>query len=123
MGRLSTHVLDTSRGRPAEGVSIRLYRLGAKEDRVLLKTAITNKDGRTDTPLLQGDAFDCGTYELLFDVGAYFGANDGADSEAGTAARDPFLRLIPLRFTMGEDAVYHVPLLVTPWSYSTYRGS
>lgn len=119
MGRLSTHVLDTARGRPAEGVLVRLYRLGPAEGhRVLLTTVSTNADGRTDAPLLDGGAFSPGTYELVFAVAAYFAATAGT-GHVGT----PFLDDIPLRFTMSEDAGYHVPLLVSPWSYSTYRGS
>ena len=117
MGRLSTHVLDTARGTPAAGVPVRLYRLEAGDDRTLVASAVTNRDGRTDAPLMTPDAFMTGTYELLFDVAAYFGGNDGP------ADRAPFLDQVPLRFTVAEDAHYHVPLLMTPWSYSTYRGS
>ncbi len=120
MGRLSTHVLDTMRGKPAAGVTVRLYRLGPAEQRALLATVATNADGRTDAPLLEGDAFSPGTYELVFGVAAYFDAKNGTDpAETGK----PFLDEVPLRFTMIGDAAYHVPLLVTPWSYSTYRGS
>ena len=114
MGRLSTHVLDTARGRPASGVPVRLARIGADESRTILVETLTNADGRTDRPLLGPDDFAPGSYELVFDVAAYFGAT-------GVAA--PFLDRIPLRFTMSEDSDYHVPLLVSPWSYSTYRGS
>jgi 5-hydroxyisourate hydrolase len=105
---LTTHVLDTARGRPAAGVAIELARLtgGGRE---LLATATTNADGRTDEPLLRELA--AGEYELAFAVGDYFG-------EA------PFLDRVPVRFRVADpDAHYHVPLLVSPWSYSTYRGS
>jgi 5-hydroxyisourate hydrolase len=117
MGRLSTHVLDTANGRPAAGVAIALFALDGDRRRPLLTTT-TNADGRTDAPLLAGDAFRPGAYELVFQVGAYFRA-------AGTAtAAPPFLDAVPVRFTIAEpDGHYHVPLLVSPWSYSTYRGS
>ena len=117
MGRLSTHVLDTASGRPAAGVRIELFRLdGAHREAVL--TVTTNTDGRTDAPLLSGEAFRVGTYELVFHVGAYFRGR-------GTqAASPPFLETVPLRVGLAEpDGHYHVPLLVSPWSYSTYRGS
>ena len=117
MGRLSTHVLDTMHGRPAAGVEIALY---AVEDdlRRLLKTVKTNSDGRTDAPLLTGDEYRPGQYELVFQVGAYFRGK-------GVALPQPaFLDSIPIRFAMADaDGHYHVPLLVSPWSYSTYRGS
>ena len=100
---LTTHVLDVARGRPAAGVAITLLRDGD-----VVATAVTNADGRTDAPLL--DALQPGTYELTFDVGGHF--DDG------------FLGRVPVRFTIADaDAHYHVPLLVSPWSYSTYRGS
>ena len=112
MGRLSTHVLDTASGRPAGGVRLVLRRGGE----VLVDTR-TNADGRTDGPLLEGEAFRTGAYELRFHVGDYFRAQ-------GTALADPpFLDVIPLQFSMAEDAHYHVPLLVSPYGYSTYRGS
>jgi 5-hydroxyisourate hydrolase len=106
-GRLTTHVLDTASGRPAAGVQIELARLdgGGRET---LTTVVTNPDGRTDEPLLTELA--PGRYELTFAVGAYFGA--GLFDE------------VPVRFRIDDaDAHYHVPLLVSPWSYSTYRGS
>lgn len=117
MGRLSTHVLDTANGRPAKGVGVELFAIEEGGRRLLLRTA-TNADGRTDAPLLVGEAFRVGTYELVFEVGAYFSA-------MGTPTADPpFLGLVPIRFTIAEpDGHYHVPLLVSPWSYSTYRGS
>jgi 5-hydroxyisourate hydrolase len=112
MGRLTTHVLDTAAGQPAGGVRVVLRRDGA----VLVDTR-TNSDGRTDQPLLEGAAFKPGTYELTFHVGDYFRAR-------GTPLADPpFLDVIPLRFTIAHDANYHVPLLVSPYGYSTYRGS
>jgi 5-hydroxyisourate hydrolase len=112
MGRLSTHVLDTSVGRPAAGVRLVLRRGGD----VLVDTR-TNADGRTDKPLLAGAAFRTGAYELTFHVGDYFRAQ-------GTPLADPpFLDVIPLRFSIAGDADYHVPLLVSPFGYSTYRGS
>ncbi len=106
MSTLSTHVLDTARGRPAAGLKIELWAAGQ-----LLKTAITNADGRTDGPLLSGDEMRAGDYELIFHVGDYFGEN-------------AFLDRVPVRFKIADKmAKYHVPLLVSPWSYSTYRGS
>ena len=117
MGRLSTHVLDTARGRPAAGVAVRLYRIDSGGNRTLLTESVTNHDGRTDAPLLGGDAFRPGVYELTFAVAAYFASDP-------QAASIPFLDIVPLRFGISDpDAGYHVPLLVSPWSYSTYRGS
>ncbi len=108
-GRLTTHVLDTARGRPAAGIPIELARLDG-DRREVLCTVRTNADGRTDEPLLDGAELRAGTYELVFDVGAYFAAG--------------FLGRVPVRFRVADaDAHYHVPLLVSPWSYSTYRGS
>ena len=117
MGRLSTHVLDTANGRPASGVAIELFATAGEGRRSFLRT-VTNADGRTDAPLMAGEAFRTGTYELVFHVGAYFRG-------LGAATADPpFLDLVPIRFTIAEpDGHYHVPLLVSPWSYSTYRGS
>ncbi|MGO4387045.1 hydroxyisourate hydrolase [Microvirga sp. 2YAF29] len=117
MGRLSTHVLDTVNGKPARGIAIELFALEGESRRSVLRT-VTNADGRTDTPLMIGEAFRTGTYELVFEVGAYF-------KEVGaTAANPPFLDIVPIRFSIAEpDGHYHVPLLVSPWSYSTYRGS
>ena len=112
MARLSTHVLDTSAGRPAAGVRIVLRRYGE----VLAETQ-TNADGRTDQPLLEGAAFRAGTYELTFHVGDYFRAG-------GVPLADPpFLDVIPIRFSITDDRHHHVPLLVSPFGYSTYRGS
>ncbi len=108
MSTLSTHVLDTKRGRPAAGLKIELWSRDRSE---MIKTVLTNNDGRTDEPLLVGDEMKAGNYELLFHVGDYFGERS-------------FLDEVPVRFTISDaSAKYHVPLLVTPWSYSTYRGS
>ena len=115
MGRLTTHVLDTSRGKPAAGVRIELDRIANTGERQRLVNTTTNADGRTDAPLLQGEAFAPGAYELVFAVGAYFRAHGGAGQG--------FLDSVPVRFTVTDDGHYHVPLLVTPWSYATYRGS
>lgn len=117
MGRLSTHVLDTVNGRPASGVAITLERLNPDGTRKRLAQAVTNADGRTDAPLLTG-TLTPGTYELSFAIGAYFHG-------LGTALPAPaFLDLVPIRFGIAEpDGHYHVPLLASPWSYSTYRGS
>ena len=112
MGRLSTHVLDTALGRPAAGLRVVLRRDGAA-----LVDTHTNADGRTDKPLLEGAAFANGVYELTFHVGDYF---RGRGAPLGDP---PFLDVIPLRFSIAEDAHYHVPLLVSPFGYSTYRGS
>jgi 5-hydroxyisourate hydrolase len=122
MGRLTTHVLDTSTGRPAAGVRIELYRLdGGRRER--LAEVTTNDDGRCDRPLLQGDGFRTGEYELLFHAGDYFQSVGGA--LGGAALPEPrFLDRVPIRFGIAEaDGNYHVPLLITPFSYSTYRGS
>lgn len=117
MGRLTTHVLDTAAGRPAAGIAIELFALDAEGDRRLVTRRVTNADGRTDGPLLDGSDYRPGTYELVFHMGDHFQAS-GAQT-----AEPPFLDLVPLRFTLGEDGHYHVPLLCSPWSYSTYRGS
>lgn len=117
MAKLSTHVLDTARGRPAAGVRVDLSRLDAA-GWTLLKTVYTNADGRTDQPLLMGDALRPGRYELLFHIGAYFAAGD-VDS-----GQPPFLDQVPVRFGVGApDQNYHVPLVASPWSFATYRGS
>jgi 5-hydroxyisourate hydrolase len=118
MGHLTTHVLDTAIGRPAAGMRIDFWSIDADNNRHLLKTVETNVDGRTGAPLLQGDKFVAGRYELVFFVGDYF-------SRAGVASADPpFRGEVPLRFGIADaDSHYHVPLLVSPWNYSTYRGS
>ena len=118
MGRLSTHVLDTASGKPARNVVVELHALDGAGAWQLVKTATTNADGRTDAPLLVGDAFKPGTYMLSFHIGDYF---RGAGVAAGSP---PFLDVVPVRFTVAEpDGHYHVPLLTTSWSYATYRGS
>lgn len=116
MGKLTTHVLDTAQGKPGAGIAFRLYRVAGSE-RELVKEAATNKDGRTDSPLLWEDEFALGTWELEFDVADYFAG------ESVRVADPPFLDRVTLRFSMAADEHYHVPLLVSPWSYSTYRGS
>ncbi|MBY8917803.1 hydroxyisourate hydrolase [Nitratireductor rhodophyticola] len=115
-GRLTTHVLDTASGKPAGGLEIALYRLEG-DVRTHVKTVRTNSDGRCDAPLLAGDAFRTGFYELVFEAGAYLRAH-GADLPAPA-----FLDQVPIRFGMAEQAHYHVPLLLSPYGYSTYRGS
>jgi 5-hydroxyisourate hydrolase len=115
-GYLTTHVLDTARGCPAAGLRIELFRMEG-DTRSLLATRVTNDDGRTDTPILPQDTFATGSYELVFHVGAYFDAT-------GIPPEMPrFLDIVPLRFGMSEAAHYHVPLLLSPFGYSTYRGS
>ncbi len=115
MGRLTTHILDTANGVPAAGVAVRLFALG--EERELRAHAVTNDDGRTEQPLLRDELLTTGTYELEFDIGEYFGAK-GAEL-SGPA----FLGTVVIRVSLRDDENYHVPLLVSPWSYSTYRGS
>ena len=115
MGRLSTHILDTAGGCPAAGVAIRLYSL--TEQRKQLAETTTNSDGRTEKPLLDGASMLGGTYELEFDIGNYFRSRD-------VAVDDPaFLDTVVIRFSIKHDEHYHVPLLCSPWAYSTYRGS
>lgn len=118
MARLSTHVLDTAAGCPAAGVTLVLSRLSDGQHRTLLGEFRTNPDGRTDTPLLAGEALETGLYEIAFHVGDYFRAS-------GAALPEPaFLDVVPIRFGIADPhGHYHVPLLVSPWSYSTYRGS
>jgi 5-hydroxyisourate hydrolase len=115
MGRLTTHILDTAHGGPAAQVDVRLFALtGARN---LVATACTNDDGRTSEPLLEGGTMAQGVYELEFDIGSYFRSR-------GTELADPpFLDTVVIRFAVRGDEDYHVPLLVSPWSYSTYRGS
>lgn len=119
-GYLTTHVLDTARGVPAAGMRVALWRVDAAsgERHELLADVRTNGDGRVDRPLLSGDAFAAGTYELVFSAGEYF-------ASAGVALPDPpFLDRVPIRFGIADaEGHYHVPLLVSPWAYSTYRGS
>jgi 5-hydroxyisourate hydrolase len=107
-GKLSTHVLDNTKGQPAAGLKIELFSVDAG---ILLKSVVTNSDGRTEAPLLFGDDMAAGEYELVFHLGAYFGSI-------------AFLDRVPVRFHIHDaSANYHVPLLCTPWAYSTYRGS
>lgn len=117
-GRLSTHVLDTYHGRPAQGVAVELHELSTSgEGRVVVKTA-TNADGRTDAPLIAGRPVPIGRYMLRFGIGDYFAA-------AGVSLSAPrFLDVVPIEFAVADaEGGYHVPLVATPWSYSTYRGS
>jgi hydroxyisourate hydrolase len=110
-------VLDTHAGRPAQGVAIKLYEFAGRQAR-RIGTAVTNADGRTDTPLIAGQPLRIGRYELHFAVGDHFRSRGIAGAEP------PFLDVVPLRFSIAEpEGHYHVPLLCTPWSYSTYRGS
>ena len=113
MSKLTTHILDTAKGCPAAGVKIEVWWI-LPDDRGLIGTIVTNADGRTDEPLLSGDDFRAGVYEIIFDIGSYF----GLDGEI------VFLDRIPVRFGISDlSKSYHVPLLVSPWAYSTYRGS
>lgn len=116
-GYLTTHILDTARGLPAEGIRIALYRL-VGEAREKIADTVTNNDGRTDTPILPQGAFETGSYELVFFCGDYL-------RDTGQAGDDPlFLDAVPIRFGMSDsEAHYHVPLLLSPYGYSTYRGS
>lgn len=115
-GRVTTHVLDTASGKPAAGLAIGLYRLDG-ESRSLLKRVTTNADGRCDEALLAGGDFEVGQYELVFEAGDYLRSR-------GVAMPNPlFLDLIPIRFGLAEAVHYHVPLLLSPYGYSTYRGS
>ena len=115
MAKLSTHVLDTARGVPAAGVSVQLYRVDETARQLLAQTR-TNPDGRTDRPLLQDAELVTGSYELAFDVGAYF-------ASAGAPDAGVFLEVVTLHVRLEAGQNYHVPLLVSPWAYSTYRGS
>lgn len=117
MGKLSTHVLDTTQGKPGAGVQLALYAV-ADGERRLIKRASTNQDGRCDSPLLEGDAMQPGNYELVFAAGDYFAAQ-GVDLPSPR-----FIDQVTIAFGIAHaDQNYHVPLVVTPWSYSTYRGS
>ena len=117
MGRLTTHVLDTSTGSPAGGIAIRLYRL-AGDARALVTEAVTNADGRCDRPVLEGTAFTAGDYELVFHAGPYF------DGRGLKLPQPKFLDQVVIRFGVAlPEQHYHVPLLLSPYSYATYRGS
>jgi 5-hydroxyisourate hydrolase len=115
MGRLTTHILDTAQGRPAANVDIRLFCIDG--ERKLVTSTTSNADGRTDEPLVEGDTMQGGCYELEFDIGPYFSA------QGMTAGEPAFLGTVVIRFSVATDQHYHVPLLASPWSYSTYRGS
>jgi len=117
-GRLSTHVLDNLSGRPGKGIAIELLEVSKAGESRLIRRAVTNEDGRTDEPLIAGRPIPIGSYELRFAIGDYY-------AEAKAARADPpFLDVVPIRFAMAEpEGHYHVPLLCTPWSYTTYRGS
>ena len=116
-GKLTTHVLDTAHGKPAAGVRVELHRLDGPGKKTKLGEAVTNDDGRLPQPLLAGDAMQAGRYRLLFHVGEYFASLGNTDARQ-------FLDVVPILFTINDAAAnYHVPLLVSPWSYSTYRGS
>ena len=115
-GYLTTHVLDTARGCPAEGMRIELFRIEG-EARTHLRSLTTNADGRTDVQILPANEFRTGTYELVFHAGAYLDASR-------TPPEEPrFLDVIPIRFGMSEESHYHVPLLLSPFGFATYRGS
>ncbi len=115
-GYMTTHVLDTAHGRPAAGLTVELYRIEG-ESRSPIRALQTNADGRTDTPILPEAEFETGTYELVFHAGAYI------DARFSPPEAPRFLDEIPIRFGMAEDSHYHVPLLLSPFGYSTYRGS
>lgn len=120
MGKLTTHVLDTTRGKPGHGIPVRLYEV-LGEQRSLISQALTNSDGRCDEALLEGGAFKPGVFELIFSVGPYF---EALESESDNSTTPRFLDDVVIRFGIASaDEHYHVPLLITPYSYSTYRGS
>jgi 5-hydroxyisourate hydrolase len=118
-GKLTTHVLDTAHGSPAAGVEISLYSIESPSDnRTLITQVYTDRDGRTDKPLLADGELQIGEYELVFSIGSYF------DKIEANLPKPAFLDRIPIRFQIADiNAHYHIPLLVSPWSYSTYRGS
>ncbi|MGB0902421.1 hydroxyisourate hydrolase [Halocynthiibacter sp.] len=115
-GWLSTHVLDTAKGCPAEGIRIELYKVTGNSHKKIAES-VTNADGRTDSPILPEDRFQTGTYELIFFAGDYLRATGQVNEEI------LFLDQVPIRFGMNEDSHYHVPLLLSPYGCSTYRGS
>lgn len=117
MGKLTTHVLDTAHGCPAADLTIELFAIDSASQKTLLKTIVTNADGRTDAPLLADADLKIGVYELVFSVGTYFAQFEGDQAV-------PFLNRIPIQFGISDLTThYHVPLLASPWAYSTYRGS
>jgi 5-hydroxyisourate hydrolase len=116
MGQLTSHVLDTMHGKPAAGIKIELYSLG--NERLQVKSMLTNADGRCDQPLLNDEDMEKGEWELVFHVGEYFRDKNVETTDV------PFLGQVPVRFGIdNRDLHYHIPLLVSPWSYTTYRGS
>lgn len=119
MGKLTTHVLDTANGKPAANMAIELWAINSQSgEKTLIRAIVTNADGRTDSPLLSDAELKVGVYELVFAVGEYF------DRYSTQAPNPPFLNQVPIRFGVADEtAHYHVPLLTSPWSYSTYRGS
>ncbi len=118
MAGLTTHVLDITRGVPARGVRVELFELGDDGARLLVTLATTNADGRTDKPLIGPNDARVGKFELVFHAGPYFRA------QGAKLPDPPFLDVVPIRFAVADpSAHYHVPLVVSPWSYSTYRGS
>ncbi len=117
MGKLTTHVLDTAHGCPAAGLTIELFAIDSSSQKILLKRIVTNADGRTNEPLLADAELKIGVYELVFSAGTYFAQFDKNQAM-------PFLDRIPIQFGISDlTAHYHVPLLASPWAYSTYRGS
>lgn len=123
-GRLTTHVLDLVTGKPAAGLTIELWRYDDSAAPLLVKQVITNSDGRVDAPLLQESALSCGIYELRFQAGAYWRARGEQRGGDQTGAGPGFLDVIPIRFGIADPAQhYHVPLLLSNFGYSTYRGS
>ncbi|UBF29082.1 hydroxyisourate hydrolase [Kovacikia minuta CCNUW1] len=118
MGKLTTHVLDTAHGCPAADLAIELWSVDPSGQKTLLKVVTTNADGRTDAPLLIDAELVTGIYELVFEIGSYFA------QKIETLPDPPFLDRVPIQFGIADStAHYHVPLLASPWSYSTYRGS
>ncbi|MCY6492419.1 hydroxyisourate hydrolase [Leptolyngbya sp. GGD] len=119
MGKLTTHVLDTAHGCPAADLKIELWQIDSQTDqKTLIKTVLTNSDGRTDSPMLNESEINVGIYELVFAIGEYFA------SKSAHPVEPAFLDRVPIRFGIADaTAHYHVPLLASPWSYSTYRGS
>lgn len=118
-GKLTTHVLDTAHGKPAAGIAVELWAVDAQSgEKSLLKQTVTNTDGRTDAPLLADGELKAGIYELVFAVGDYFA------QQSVNTPQPAFLDKVPIRFGIADSSAhYHVPLLASPWSYSTYRGS
>lgn len=117
-GKLTTHILDTAQGKPAAGVTVELFQISLSQNAKLIKTLTTNTDGRTDQPLLTSDEMEKGTYELRFAMGGYF------TTQSDNLPDPLFLNIVPIRFSIaGTSEHYHIPLLCSPWSYSTYKGS